>query len=64
MTIPALRPSARLVARLSLLPAMVALLAVSLTGAKVPAGTPEDAGLSTERLTRIDLVIQRAIDAK
>ena len=64
MTIPALRPSARLVARLSLLPAMVALLAVSLTGAKVPAGTPEDAGLSTERLTRIDLMIQRAIDAK
>jgi CubicO group peptidase (beta-lactamase class C family) len=42
---------------------VVALLAISLSAA-VPAGRPEDVGLSSERLQRISQVVQREIDAK
>ena len=42
---------------------IVGLLAVSLTSAVVPVGTPEDVGLSAERLQRINQVVQRAMDA-
>ena len=57
------RRRVRLVSRASLAPIMVGLLAVSLMGAVVPVGTPEDVGLSATRLQRINQVIQRAIDA-
>ena len=51
--------------RRALLTAFVAsLLAVSLTGAGVPAGKPEDVGMSAERLQRIHQVVGRAMDAK
>ena len=50
------------VSRVPVMVCMVGLLAVSLM-AVVPVGTPEDVGLSTERLHRISQVIQRAIDA-
>jgi CubicO group peptidase (beta-lactamase class C family) len=42
----------------------VSLLAVSLTGAGVPAGKPEAVGMSTERLQRIHQVVVRAMEAK
>ena len=64
MRISILRPNIRRLVRRALMPVCVALLAISLTGAKVPTGKPEDSGLSTERLKRIDQVIQRAIEAK
>ena len=63
MSTPAQRRRVRLVSRASLAPIMVGLLAVSLMGAVVPVGTPEDVGLSAKRLQRINQVIQRAIDA-
>ena len=56
------RRSVRFISRISLT-LIIGLLAVSLTGAVVPVGTPEDVGLSTDRLQRIDQVVQRAIDA-
>jgi CubicO group peptidase (beta-lactamase class C family) len=40
---------------------VVVLLAVSLTAGIVPTGTPEDVGLSSERLQRINEVVQRYI---
>ena len=43
---------------------LVFLLAVATAGAQVPAGAPDDVGLSAERLERIGETIQRAIDAK
>ena len=43
---------------------VVALLAVSLTGAGVPAGKPEAVGMSAERLQRIHQVVVRAMEAK
>jgi CubicO group peptidase (beta-lactamase class C family) len=43
---------------------LVSLLVVPLFLAVVPVGKPEDVGLSTERLQRINQVIQRAMDAK
>ncbi|MCY3928551.1 MAG: hypothetical protein OXG81_09750, partial [Acidobacteria bacterium] len=43
---------------------LVFLLAVATAGAQVPAGAPDDVGLSAERLERIGEMIQRAIDAK
>ena len=43
---------------------LVFLLAVATTGAQVPAGAPDDVGLSAKRLDRIGEMIQRAIDAK
>ncbi|MYJ25123.1 MAG: beta-lactamase family protein, partial [Holophagales bacterium] len=43
---------------------LVFLLAVATTGAQVPAGVPEDVGLSAKRLERIGEMIQRAIDTK
>ena len=58
------RDGARLVTRLSLTFVLVALLAVATAGAQVPAGAPEDVGLSAKRLERIGEMIQRAIDAK
>ena len=58
------RSRARLVPRLSLTFVLVALLAVATAGAQVPAGTPEDVGLSAKRLQRIGEMIQRAIDAQ
>lgn len=42
----------------------VALLAVSLSGAGVPTGRPEDVGLSSARLQRIDQLVQREIEEK
>ncbi len=59
-----LRPGARVVARFVFPLVMVALLVVVPTGTEVPAGTPEETGLSADRLHRIGQVIQRAIDAK
>ena len=56
------RRSVRFISRVSLT-IILALLAVSLTGAVVPVGTPEDVGLSADRLQRINQVVQRAIDA-
>ena len=40
------------------------LLAVATSGAQVPAGAPDEVGMSAERLGRIGEMIQRAIDAK
>ncbi len=57
------RDGARLVPRLSLTFVLAALLAVAAAGAQVPAGTPEDVGLSAKRLQRIGEMIERAIDA-
>ncbi len=42
---------------------LVGVVAFVLTVAAVPSGKPEDVGLSTERLQRINQVVQRAIDA-
>ncbi len=44
-------------------PMAVALLAVSLSAAGVPTGRPEDVGLSSARLQRINELVQREIDA-
>ncbi len=63
MCADAIRDGARLAARVSLMLIFVALLAVAPAGAQVPAGTPEDMGLSAKRLERIGEMIQRAIDA-
>ena len=57
------RDGARLVRRLSLAFVLVALLAAPAAQAQVPAGKPDDVGLSAKRLERIGEVIQRAIDA-
>ena len=43
---------------------VVAFIALGLTAGVVPNGKPEDVGLSSERLQRINQVIQRYIDAK
>jgi CubicO group peptidase (beta-lactamase class C family) len=43
---------------------LIAIVALTLTIAAVPAGKPEDVGLSSERLQRITQLIQRYIDAK
>ena len=43
---------------------LVAVVALALTVAAVPSGKPEDVGLSTERLQRINQLVQRYIDAK
>ena len=43
---------------------LVFLLAVATAGAQVPAGAPDDVGMSAERLERVGEMIQRAIDAK
>ena len=43
---------------------LVFLLAVATAGAQVPAGAPDDVGMSAERLDRVGEMIQRAIDAK
>ena len=58
------RDGARLVPRLSSMLVLVALLAVATAGAQVPAGSPDDVGLSAKRLERIGEMIQRAIDTK
>ena len=58
------RDGARLVPRLSSMFVLVSLLAVATTGAQVPAGAPDDVGLSAKRLERIGAMIQRAIDTK
>ena len=63
MSIPVPHRSIRFISRVCLAPVIVGLLAVSLTGAVVPVGTPESVGLSADRLQRINQVIQRAIDA-
>ena len=44
--------------------AFVAVAALALTVAAVPSSKPEDVGLSTERLQRINQLVQRYIDAK
>ena len=44
--------------------ACVASVSLGLTAASVPSGKPEDVGLSSERLQRINQVIDRYIDAK
>jgi len=45
------------------MPVAVVLLAIVAIGAEAREGRPEDVGLSAERLTRIDELIQREIDA-
>ena len=64
MNITSLRLGTRRVARLALIPIAVSLLAGSAIRAKMSEGRPEDVGLSAERLTRIDQLVQREIDAK
>ena len=59
-----MRSPARLVPRLSSIFVLVSLLAVVPTAAQVPAGAPDDVGLSAKRLERIGGMIQRAIDTK
>ncbi len=60
------RRVAHLLVALSFSTLLVAGVGTSLIGAgaaaDVPRGTPEEVGLSAERLTRIDDVVQRAID--
>ena len=58
------RDGARFLPRLSSLFVLASLLAVAAAGAQVPAGAPEDVGLSAKRLQRVGEVIDRAIDAK
>ena len=58
------RDGARLVPRLSSAVVLVSLLAVVPAAAQVPAGAPDDVGLSAKRLERIGEMIQRAIDTK
>ncbi len=58
------RVSLRVLKRAALTCTIVGGLAVALAAATVPSGTPEDVGLSTARLQRINEVVQRAIDAK
>lgn len=43
---------------------LAAVVALALTVAAVPSGRPEDVGLSTERLQRINQLVQRYIEAK
>ena len=57
------RDGARLVSRLSSMFVLVALLAIPAAQAQVPAGKPDDVGLSAKRLERIGEMIQRAVDA-
>ena len=57
-------PGSHSFVRLPLVPLALVLAAVSLTAAAVPAGRPEDVGLSAERLERINQVVQRAIEAR
>ena len=59
-----MRSPARLVPRLSSMFVLVSLLAVAPIAAQVPAGAPDDVGLSAKRLERIGGMIQRAIDTK
>jgi hypothetical protein len=40
----------------------VILLAIALTGSALPTGKPEEVGLSSERLQRINQLVQRYID--
>jgi hypothetical protein len=49
--------------RLTTISALLAVLALPLAAASVPAGKPEEVGLSSERLHRIHEAIQRHIDA-
>ena len=58
------RDGARLVPRLSLVFVVASLLTVAPTAAQVPAGAPDDVGLSAKRLERIGGMIQRAIDTR
>ncbi len=58
------RPGAQHLRRLSLTFALVTLLAVALTGAGPKTGPPEAVGFSAKRLTQINQVVQRAMDAK
>jgi len=57
-------PRTTSIARLLLSGIVIGLLTVVLPRAEVPQGTSEDVGLSTERLTRINQVIQREIDTR
>jgi CubicO group peptidase (beta-lactamase class C family) len=56
------QPSVRAIVRACLATLLVVLLSLVPTAATVPTGTPEDAGLSGERLPRIHDVMQRYID--
>ena len=58
------RGGTRLAARLSSTLVLVALLVLPAARAEVPAGKPDDVGLSAKRLERIGEMIQRAIDAE
>ncbi len=58
------RDGARLFPRLSSMFVLASLLAVAAAGAQVPAGAPEDVGLSAKRLQRIGEMIERAMDAE
>ena len=49
--------------RLTTSSALIAIFALPLAAASVPAGKPEDVGLSSERLHRIHEAVQRHIDA-
>ncbi len=50
--------------RLAVVLLAIASLAITLGAAGIPAGKPEEVGLSTARLPRINDVVQRAIDAR
>lgn len=54
----------RSIVRTRVMPLVLGLLAFLLTAAVVPAGKPEDVGLSSARLLRINDVVQRYIDAQ
>ncbi len=60
------QPHRRILVALSLTGLIVAGLTGPLSGAEgdVPLGTPQEVGLSAERLTRINDVVQRAIDTE
>ena len=57
-----IRDGAHLVFRLSSMFVLVALLAIPAAQAQVPAGKPDDVGLSAKRLERIGEMIERAAD--
>lgn len=64
MNITLARRSFRSLVRWRFTRVFVALIALALTAGVVPSGRPEDVGLSSERLHRINQLVQRYIDEK